>query len=339
MSFFFRKWFCLLILLLYLISAFFSCSTKKEEETVEEKWPDEVKYIKIKSSLDGVEQEAMFYVPPTEEKNSGKTIPLVVALHTWSGDFSQISGIEYYKRCKNRGWILIYPDFRGPNKNPDACGSPKAVQDVLDAVDYAIDNSNVDRSRIYLIGASGGGYMSLLMAGKSPDIWAAVSAWVPITDLTAWYYECKDKNLKYADDIAASCGGIPESSGEVALQYKNRSPIGFLSNAAGIPIDINAGIHDGHTGSVPISHSLNAFNILAEVNGFSEKIIPKDLIKSFVENEAVPEKVKNEKPEDQSYSKEVLFQRTAGSARVTIFEGGHECLHDAAFEWLSKQKK
>jgi len=306
---------------------------------VEGKWPDEVKYIKIKSSLDGVEQEAMFYVTPAGEKKSDKVVPLVVALHTWSSDYAQIDGIEYYKRCKDRGWILIHPDFRGPNKNPDACGSPKAVQDVLDAVDYAISNANVDKSRIYLVGASGGGYMSLLMAGKSPGIWAGVSAWVPISDLTAWYYECKDRNLKYADEIIESCGGVPESSDEVALQYENRSPVNFLSNAAGLPVDINAGIHDGHTGSVPISHSLNAFNILAEVNGLSKKVISKDLIESFVENEAVPEKLKKEKSEDRSYSKEVLFRRTANPARVTIFDGGHECLHDAAFEWLNRQKK
>ncbi len=326
------------LILVFIISVLFSCSMEKEEK-VEEEWPGEVEHIKIISTLDGSEQDAMFFVPSAVKENSVNPVPLVVALHTWSNDFSQPSGINYYNHCKKRDWILIHPDFRGPNKTPDACGSPKAVQDILDAVDYAVMNSNVDKNRIYLVGASGGGYMSLLMAGKSPNTWTAVSAWVPISDITEWYYQCKERDLKYVSDITASCGGPTGISDEIDLNYKNRSPVNFLSNAAGLPIDINAGIHDGHTGSVPISHTLNAFNILAEANGFNEKTISKDLIESFVKDEAVPDELNNEKIDDKTYDKKVLFRRTANPVRVTIFEGGHEILYGPAFEWLSKQKK
>ena len=107
----------------------------------------------------------------------------------------------------------------------------------------------------------------------------------------------------------------------------------------GVPIDINAGIHDGHTGSVPISHSLYAFNILAEVNGFKEKIISKELIKSFTEDEMIPQGLKDEYVDDAIYKGKVLFRREAGQVRITIFDGGHDIYHKAGFEWLSSKKK
>ncbi len=44
-------------------------------------------------------------------------------------------------------------------------------------------------------------------------------------------------------------------------------------------------------------------------------------------------------PNDDIYAKRVLFRRQSGSARVTVFAGGHEILHDAAFAWLGKHVK
>lgn len=309
---------------------------KKEGEALKE-WPDEVSRVKIESTLDGHLQDALFYVPPEGKKD--EPVPLLVALHTWSFDYLQ-PNFDYYTQCKKRGWIMIHPDFRGPNKNPDACGSPKAVQDVVDAVNYAIKESNVDLNRIYLVGGSGGGHMSLLMAGKHPEIWTAVSAWVPVTDLTMWYHESMEReNNKYEEDVKASCGGTPGSTDAVMEEYKNRSPVYFLPRASGIPISISAGIHDGHTGAVPINHSLYAFNVLADANGFEEKVISKELIDIFVNDEAVPEELRNEMVKDPSYPREVLFRRKAGPVCITIFEGGHDILYDAAFEWLKSHKK
>lgn len=322
------------ILLVFSLVFLILCGSKKDKAQIE--WPDEVKRVKIKSSIDGDKQNALFYVPPSVKKNS--PVPLAVALHTWSGDYLQ-PNVEYYNQCKKRGWIMIHPNFRGPNNNPDACGSPKAVQDVVDAVTYAVDKSYVDKDRIYLIGASGGGFMSLLMAGKHPELWAGVSSWVPITDLTMWYHESRERGNKYAEETAASCGGTPGSTDIVDEQYRKRSPIYYLPRAAGLFIDINAGIHDGHAGVVPINHSLYAFNVLADVNGFREKALDKKLIESFVINEAVPEELRSEKVVDETYTQEVLFRREAGPARITIFEGGHDIMFQAAFEWLNGQRK
>ncbi|MFM7606398.1 MAG: hypothetical protein ACKO8Z_14535, partial [Prosthecobacter sp.] len=34
-----------------------------------------------------------------------------------------------------------------------------------------------------------------------------------------------------------------------------------------------------------------------------------------------------------------LFRKTSGNTRVTLFEGGHEIVHQAALNWLAIQRK
>ncbi|MHC4394737.1 MAG: alpha/beta hydrolase family protein [Planctomycetota bacterium] len=293
-------------------------------------WPAQVSQIKYVSSADSTLQPALFHKPQTE-----KAVPLLVALHTWSGDYTQKTSIPYAQWCIKNNWVFIHPDFRGPNKRPEATGSDKAVKDILSAVDYAVAEANVDLRRIYLVGCSGGGYSALLMAGRAPDIWAGISAWVPISDLRAWYFECKKAGRGYADDIVKSCGGEPGMNFAVDFEYKSRSPITYLSGGVNLPLDINAGIMDGHTGSVAVSHSLKAFNRVASKN---DRISEKD-INYFVEKAQVPPHLKKPLTDSAYGDKAVLFRKSSGNARITIFDGGHEIIYKAALNWLTKQKK
>jgi dipeptidyl aminopeptidase/acylaminoacyl peptidase len=140
----------------------------------------EVEYL---SSIDKSRQPAVFYTP-----DARNAVPLVVALHTWSGNYKQDMHKAIEEWCKKNDWAYIHPNFRGPNRRPEATGSKLVVQDIVSAVAYAKAQTNIDASSIYLIGTSGGGYTALIMAGRHPEIWAGVSAWVPISDLKAWYH-------------------------------------------------------------------------------------------------------------------------------------------------------
>ncbi len=113
----------------------------------------------------------MFYAPGSET-----AVPLIVALHTWSGDYKQGYHGAIEKWCIANGWAYIHPNFRGPNNRPEATGSELVVKDIVSAVEYVKGVTKIDESAIYLVGASGGGYTSLLMAGRHPEIWAGVSA-------------------------------------------------------------------------------------------------------------------------------------------------------------------
>ena len=109
----------------------------------------------------------------------------------------------------------------------------------------------------------------------------------------------------------------------------------YLANARGVTIHINAGIRDGHDGSVPVSHSLRAFNTVAD---------PKDRlseseIRFFVEEADVPTHLKVSLSDSTYGDKYPLFRRSSERATVTIFQGGHELIPGAAMNWLEKQRK
>ncbi len=298
-------------------------------------WPAHVQTITFASSTDGSEQPAAFY-----HSGAPGVKPLLVALHTWSYDYDQEMSIPYAEWCVAHDWILIAPSFRGPNNRPEATGSELAVQDVLDAAAYAEAHAPVDPGRVYLVGVSGGGHMALLMAGRVPDRWTAVSAWVPITDLAAWHAECRAAGRPYADDLERACGGTPSGgapgdSPAVDAQYRARSPLTYLHPELRTPLDINAGILDGHTGSVPISHTLRAFNAVAA----PQDRIGDAEIAYFVEQAVVPPGLQGEWLDPLYGDKRVLFRRQSNNARVTIFDGGHEIIYEAALSWLGNTKR
>jgi dienelactone hydrolase len=312
----------LLIVLLYMSS---------ENNVQAAKWPDQIKTVKYRTSApDKTLQSAYYYTPDATEPR-----PLLVGLHPWSSGYTSSFGIDYANWCIQKGWVFIYPDFRGPNTNPKATGSEYVVADIISAVSYAKQQDLVDESRIYLIGVSGGGHCSLLMAGRAPGIWAGVSAWVPIYSVVDWYNDCTERGNKYAVDTVNSIGGVPVAGSSAEAEALMRSPCSYLSNAIGFPVDINAGIHDGHTGSVPIRHTLQAFNHLAKPS----HRLTEAQIDYFVKNQAVPQGCKTAVADPLYGEKKVLFRRQSNNARVTIFEGGHEIIPIAALTWLAKQRR
>jgi pimeloyl-ACP methyl ester carboxylesterase len=289
----------------------------------------------IPSSRDNNPQPVKYFIP---EKTEG-AVPLLVLLHSWSGDYRQTGNIEpSLKACRERSWALIHPNFRGPNWTPEACGSDLAVQDVLDAVDWMQQQTAIDPERIYLAGSSGGGHMAMLLAGRVPERWAGVSAWVGISDLVVWHGQTKKAGLRYFEHMERACGGAPGDSNEVDQEYRHRSPLTHLHHARGVHMDLNAGIHDGHTGSVPVSHSLHAFNLLAETNGHAAQALSEAQIEFITAQRQIPDELKQPAIEEER-KRDVLFRRGAGPVRITLFDGGHEGDMPAAIRWLAEQRR
>ncbi len=289
--------------------------------------------VQITSSLDG-EQQPCYVVLP-EDYDDAAAAPLLVSLHSWSADLEQRKpGLE--RMAGERGWICLFPNFRGANDDPLACGSPAAQQDILDAVDWAQDHYKIDDDRIYLTGVSGGGHMTMLMAGRHPDVWTAASAWVGISDLAAWHkLHAQDR---YGQMMRQVCGGAPSYSQAVAEQYRLRSPLTHLHRAARVALDISAGVHDGHTGSVPVRHSLEAFNKIAAAAG-GQPVSEPEIKQISRKNGRLEQPTSSDQVEDPSFGREIHLRRHAGRARVTIFEGGHEGIERAAIAWLEKHTR
>jgi dienelactone hydrolase len=299
--------------------------------------------ISVKSTIDGTMQPASFYISE-EVRNSGKKVPLLVALHSWSfgyekKDPASLAATEAAKR----GWAMLYPHFRGPNKTPQACGSDLAVQDIVDQINWAIANHPIDVERVYIMGGSGGGHMALLMAGRHPEIFAAVYASCPITDIARWQKESSDikKNLfpSYAKMIVLSCEGKPDEKKE---EYARRSPLTYLSleRTGKLPVSIITGIHDGHKkkggGSVPVGHAIRAYNQLVPAG----KRLSENVISYIERTEKIPDKLKFEGVDPYfSADKKVLMRLTCGNARLTLFNAGHAGNYSEGVEWLSLQRR
>ena len=203
----------------------------------------------IPSTLDGSLQPSLFY------KASVPGRPLLVGLHTWSFDrFNQIDNMLPY--AEKYDFNLLLPEFRGPNKatNPNcsqACGSDLAKQDIKDAIDYVIKEEEVDRENVFLLGLSGGGHMSLLMAGFCPEYFKAIGSFVPITDLAKWAKQSE----KYKEHIMACCGSEDEMA--------KRSPVSYLDTIAKSNLKIFHGKYDG---VVPVDQSLTFYAAMMEVH-------------------------------------------------------------------------
>lgn len=323
------KWLVVLLSLMHALAAAAAAQDRPLASGPLAGWPVEVRAIEYASSADNTLQPSLFYDPGGDEPK-----PLLIALHSWSGDYTQTNP-AYALWSIAKKWVLMHPNFRGVNQRPQACGSELVVADILSAVEHAKQHCKIDPNRIYLIGASGGGYASLLMAGRAPQVWAGVSAWCPIHDLRLWHAQAGERKLRYADMLEKVCGGPPGASAAVDEQYRVRSAAAWLERAQNVNLSINTGITDGHNGSVPVGHTLRAFNaVAAPQDRISEEVIsrmeqapemPADLLQSI---------------DDPLYRrKPALFRRVSRTAQVTIFQGGHEIVYEAGLGWLEQQRK
>jgi hypothetical protein len=176
--------------------------------------------------------------------------------------------------------------------------------------------------------------MALLMATRAPALWSAVSVWVPITDLAAWHAFSKATGSQYYQMMDKCLGGPPDSP-ERAAEYRRRSSLYYLGRAKGLRITIDSGLRDGHPGgAVPLSQSLLAFNELARVNGSPEKALTLEEIDILTRESQIPNSLAGEREVEQERKQAVLFRRTAGPVRLTLFDGGHSVDVPTSFRWL-----
>lgn len=289
----------------------------------ESNWTNGFFIANIKSSIDSNIQKTYYY-----KSKSKNPKPLVVSLHTWGGDYSQEDKLALI--CKQNDLNYIHPNFRGTNNTKNSCCSEQVLSDIDDAISFAISNFNVDISKIYVIGASGGGYATISTFMKSKHKVKKYSAWVPITDLIAWHNEGKIRKSPFVNDILNCTSSTHELNIKNA---KQKSPIYWdtpIEKLNDEEVSIYAGIFDGIQGSVPITHSINIYN----------KILKDLSVQDSVNYVTASEKLKLlefRKPlGDFGYidGRKVYLKKEFKNLSLVLFEGGHEILTEFAFNQL-----
>ena len=311
--------------ILLFVSLFFSIAKMSAQQpawddTSRSLWPEGLHVVEIPSTADGTMQKAYFY-----KTSSEKPQPLIVSLHTWSGDYTQKDPLT--AEILARGYNYIHPDFRGANNKPEATGSPLVISDIEDAIRYAVENCNTDPENVHVIGVSGGGMATLLAYMNLSYPVRSFSAWAPISDLEAWYWESSGRGQKYAQDILHSVSSDENFDAEEA---RKRSPL-FMNvpfeQREGSDLYVYTGVHDGYTGSVPVTHSLRMFNQVCrqwKSRAWTQVEPP------FISEEEMLELVTKRCMPGTSYEmiedRLTWMEREYNHIHLTIFEGGHEML-------------
>lgn len=284
----------------------------------------------IRSALDGVTQ--VFYY---DKSTTAAPQPLVVELHSWSNSAdSQMGMIATQVHAKN--WNYIFPNFRGVNNHPKACCSEFVLSDIDEAIDWALKNLKVDRKQIYVVGFSGGGYATLSTYMRSRHAIRGFSAWASISDLEAWYAQSVERKNKYAAEIVQCIGANGTFDAEKA---RARSPLFWetpTSKRKNTRLQIYVGVHDGYTGSVPISQSINFYNKL--LKDFKEKDQTRYVSAEDMELMLKTRSFPTQNPAEKLGDRALLYQKTAKNIGLTVFEGTHEILYGEVLERLTSQK-
>lgn len=294
-------------------------------------WPREVEEVTIARGAREQDQaqRALVY-RPRDLPDSTVKVPLLIYLHGWSHDYRHSTGIPYAVWAHKKRWAFVAPNFRGPFGHSRGMGSPEVLRDILDARDMALSWPEVDSNRVFLLGVSGGASTALLLAAQAPHAFQAVSAWVPITDFTAWSRSLEGKHWKYGPELRTAFGGGPDDLPEQDSLYRSRSPISHVEALRDMPLDLHVGILDGKTGPVPPSQGLRFFQALCgeDSGGLDSAGI------AYVDRHHElpphwrPEQVRDYRPLAG------LMRRSCNKARLTIFRGGHQMLPEMSLRWL-----
>ena len=340
--------------LLLVLTLFSACRKERQEKAVERmpqystskkypskfadesltKWQKEIPGIQkvdIKSTVDGNMQPALFYTSETTGKR-----PLLVMLHSWSSEYLQEVSIPFAEWSMEYDWAFIHPNYRGKFNKPEAMASDLAIQDIVDAVNYAKAHAEIDESRIYILGSSGGAMTALVAAGRHPEIWAGVVAWVPVYDLVDWYaFSQYYPHRDYNRHVVIACGGEPLPGTPAAEECLRRSPVTYIDNLKGTPVFLAAGMEDL---LVPVSHTLRAFNALAQPSD----TISQEHMKYIDKEQELPEELEGTSDGVKYFGgsdPKVVYTRQSGDVRLVLFEGVHDMAYSPGLLWLNEQRK
>src|SRR6266542_44743 len=184
---------------------------------------------------------AWAYVPNNIVRN--QSYPAIVYIHGGPASQSMDTFNRFIQYMNNQGYLVIAPNYRGGSgygrdfregNRRDAGG--EELNDVLGAADFLKRSGFVDPAKMVVMGASYGGYLTMMAVTRHPEMWAAG---VPIVPFVNWFteFENEDPELQEHDRLFM---GDPVK--DKAL-WEDRSPINFVDRIKA-PLFILAGAND-----------------------------------------------------------------------------------------------
>lgn len=154
---------------------------------------------------DGAVIEA-YLTMPIDPDASASLVPLIVMPHGGPWLRSTAAANPHRQFFASHGFAVLDPNFRGStgyglDHVRPAIGELGGVMidDIVDAVDWAVASGIADRENIFILGASYGGYAALMASIRYPDRFAALVSHAAPIDLLAHinYLKKKDRDFAY----------------------------------------------------------------------------------------------------------------------------------------------
>lgn len=184
---------------------------------------------------------AFLYVPFNMARNGQNAA--IVYIHGGPASQTMNSFNRFIQFAANQGYMVLAPNYRGSTgygkefrqANLFDMGGGD-LQDVLAGVDWIKQTGHLDPKKIAVVGASYGGYLTMMAVTKAPDVWAAG---VPIVPFVDWFTEIQNEDPVLRESDLATMGDPQKNK---AL-YEDRSPINFIDQVKA-PLLLLAGGHD-----------------------------------------------------------------------------------------------
>jgi dipeptidyl aminopeptidase/acylaminoacyl peptidase len=243
----------------------FDAAAKKLEKQfdnhVEFKLAKPVRSERFTTRRDGVDVVALLSMPPGE----GKRWPLVVMPH--GGPFGAADSQTFSPRVQflvNRGYAVLRVNYRGSGgsgRNFQAMGymnwGRQIEDDIEAAVSEALKKYPLDAQRVALVGASYGGYSTLMGLIRSPERYRCGVAISAVSDLPLMFSSSDWSEDKALNSKMRAIVGDPEKARTELEQY---SPV-YQYEKLDRPLLL---IHGGADRRVPIEHAMRLLLLLSQ---------------------------------------------------------------------------
>lgn len=195
-------------------------------------------------SRDGKWTISAFVYVPYNMQRSGKNAAIVY-VHGGPTAQTMNSFNRFIQYMVNQGYMVIAPNYRGSSgygkefeqaNRFDMGGGD--LQDVVAAAEWIKQTGYPDAKKIILMGASYGGYMTMMGVTKAPEEWAAGAAIVPFVN---WFTEIENEDPVLQQWDLATMGDPKKEADKERLH--DRSPIFFVDQIKA-PLILLAGGND-----------------------------------------------------------------------------------------------
>ena len=148
--------------------------------------------------------------------------PILIAFHQWGGNHMSPFSTTFDEEANSRDWIFMSP-FGGSSNNYN---HQDAQYMVKKAIDWMIENYNIDESRIYVVGGSMGGASGMIYANNhlNPD-----EPMIAATASASGILDCERRALEM-DGNNSMTEWFGGNYDEVPFEYHRNSAIYFADS-------------------------------------------------------------------------------------------------------------